>query len=62
MKKELKSYSEAVKKSDVESFTLKKIKTAVKDIVKDRRSNLMIFGLEEGYKFVRNTYLNFELR
>ena len=58
----MKSYSEAVKKSDVESFTLKKIKTAVKDIVKDRRSNLMIFGLEEGYKFVRNTYLNFELR
>ena len=62
MKKELKSYSEAVKKLDVESFTLKKIKTAVKDIVKDRRSNLMIFGLEDAYKFVRNKYLNFELR
>ena len=48
LKNELKSYSEAVKKSTVESITLKKIKTAVKDIVEDISSkNLMIFGLEE---------------
>ena len=36
LKNELKSYSEAVKKSTAESITLKKIKTAVKDIVEDR--------------------------
>ena len=47
LKNELKSYSEAVKKSTAESITLKKIKTAVKDIVEDRSKNLMIFGLEE---------------
>ena len=35
LKNELKSYSEAVKKSTVESITLKKIKTAVKDIVEE---------------------------
>ena len=45
--KELKSYSEAVIKPTVESITLKKIKTAVKDIVEDRSKNLMIFGLAE---------------
>ena len=47
LKNELKSYSEAVKKTTVESITLKKIKTAVKGIVEDRSKNLMIFGLEE---------------
>jgi hypothetical protein len=41
------SYSEAVKKSNGESVTLKKIKTVVKDIVEDRSRNLMLFGLQE---------------
>ena len=44
---ELKSYSGAVKKSNNEQVTLKKIKTAAKDIVEDRSRNIMMFGLEE---------------
>ena len=47
IKTELKSYSEAVKKSKNEQVTLKKIKTVVKDIVEDRSRNIMMFGLEE---------------
>ena len=47
IKTELKSYSEAVKKSSNEQVTLKKIKTVVKDIVEDRSRNIMMFGLEE---------------
>ena len=47
IKTELKSYSEAVKKSNNEQVTLKKIKTVVKDIVEDRSRNIMMFGLEE---------------
>ena len=47
LKTELKSYSEAVKKSGGECMTLKNIKTAVKDVVEDRSRNVMIFGLEE---------------
>ena len=47
LKTELKLYSDAVKKSSGESMTLKKIKTAVKDVVEDRSKNIMIFGLEE---------------
>ena len=46
-KTELKSYSEAVKKSKNEQVILKKIKTVVKDIVEDRSRNIMMFGLEE---------------
>ena len=40
IKTELKSYSEAVKKSNNEQVTLKKIKTVVKDIVEDRSKKL----------------------
>ena len=47
IKTELKSYSEAVKKSKNEQVTLKKIKTVVKDIVEDRSRNIMMFGLQE---------------
>ena len=47
IKTELKSYSEAVKKSKNEQVTLKEIKTVVKDIVEDRSRNIMMFGLEE---------------
>ena len=47
IKTELKSYSEAVKKSKNEHVTLKKIKTVVKDLVEDRSRNIMMFGLEE---------------
>ena len=47
IKTELKSYSDAVKKSSGESVTLKNIKTAVKEIVEDRSRNIMIFGLKE---------------
>ena len=47
LKTELRSYSEAVKKSNGESMTLKKIRTAVQDVVEDRSKNVMLFGLEE---------------
>ena len=47
LKTELKSYSEAVKKSSGECMTLKNIRTVVKDVVEDRSRNIMIFGLEE---------------
>ena len=47
IKTEMKSYSEAVKKSSGEGVTLKNIKTVVKDFVEDRSRNVMIFGLEE---------------
>ena len=47
IKTELKSYSEAVKKSKNEQVTLKKIKIVVKDIVEDRSRNIMMFELEE---------------
>ena len=47
IKSELKSHSEAVKKSKNEQVALKKIKTVVKDIVKGRSRNNMMFGLEE---------------
>ena len=47
LKNELKSYSDAVKKSCGESLTLKKIKSVVKDVVDERSKNLMIFGLGE---------------
>ena len=47
IKTEMKSYSDAVKKSKGENVTLSKIKNVVKDIVEDRSRNIMIFGLEE---------------
>jgi hypothetical protein len=47
LKSEMKTYSDAVKKSCGDSLTLKKIKTVVKDVVEDRNKNLMIFGLGE---------------
>ena len=47
LKNEIKTYSDAVKKSCGDSLTLKKIKTVVKDVVEDRSKNLMIFGLGE---------------
>ena len=63
--KELKSYSEAVIKPTVESITLKKIKTAVKDIVEDRSKNLMIFCLAEAtdkdiHSTVQEVFMSFE--
>ena len=47
LKTEIKSYSDAVKKTSGESITIKKIKTAVEDAVEDRSKNIMIFGLED---------------
>jgi hypothetical protein len=46
IKTEKKAYIEAVQKSSGECVTLKKIKSAVKDIVEDRSRNVMILGLE----------------
>ena len=58
MKKELKPYSEAGKKSTVEE-----INTAPKDIVEDGSKNLMIFGLEEAadediYSTVKEVFMS----
>ena len=48
IKSEMKSYSDAVKKSPGDqSLTLKKIKSGVENVVVDRSKNLMIFGLNE---------------
>ena len=53
LKTELKSYSDATKQNLGESLTIRNIKTAVKDVVKnvaennDRSRNLIIFGLNE---------------
>ena len=47
IKNEMKSYSDAAKKSPGDSLTLKKIKSVVQEVVVDRSKNLMIFGLGE---------------
>ena len=51
IKTEMKSYSDAVKKDAGETLTIRNIKTAVKDIVKNgseaREKNLILFGVPE---------------